>query len=672
MALEKNTIGIVHNMAYPGPRSTKSVLMGEGDERYVLRTIKSIVSDPYFTGIEVTTIKDDCIRKKVADILREGDMEVTYSAQPVQLINEDNLIDPSDISSLDETERINAVERIKECVDEAYEIGAIKLGLVSGRDPGTSAGIGQRRQAMAALSRSLSEICSYAREKAQGLNRDSLMILLEMFDRLDKKNCKNQLIGPTSDAITVAETVKVQYRCDNFGLIYDLSHMPLIKDVGYDSENPQVLKSLAPYLGHIHIGNSVLDEQDDLFGDTHPKMDYSAGAVCRDMLIDFIKVLHEIGYSKGIAFEIMPASDEVAESVIDKAKSMLDEARNDISVNYALGKFFFKPRRFFTEQDFDTITELRVSKSHIIEKEAKERKKRDKITLDGKLTILAADHPGRYVTNVGDDPVGMGDRHDYLARILRVITHPDIDGIMGTPDIIEDLFIVNYMLKEKTGQGFLDNKILLGCMNRAGLAGAAYEMDDRMTAYTAKSMHEMGVDGAKLMFRIDLANKYSIRTLEYCAKAINECNKYGLPVFLEPLPVEKTASGYEIKMNAEDLIKIMGVGSALGDSSKGLWLKIPYVNDYEKVVKATSLPILMLGGQSKGNPITTLENFEKGMGAGRNVRGALVGRNILYPGYDDPRAVGLAVNKIVHEGVSVEDAVKYLGQVRGTDMDFLK
>ena len=78
-----------------------------------------------------------------------------------------------------------------------------------------------------------------------------------------------------------------------------------------------------------------------------------------------------------------------------------------------------------------------------------------------------------------------------------------------------------------------------------------------------------------------------------------------------------------------------------------------------------------MGGASTGNPTDILENFEKGLGAGKNVKGCLVGRNLLYPGFDDPQAVGLAVSKIIHENMSTEEAVKILADKRGNDMDLL-
>jgi hypothetical protein len=275
------------------------------------------------------------------------------------------------------------------------------------------------------------------------------------------------------------------------------------------------------------------------------------------------------------------------------------------------------------------------------------------------------------VTGSGGDPIVMGDRVEYLGRILRVLTAGEVDGIMGTTDIIEELFIVNYLIKSKGAPGFLDDKVILGSMNRGGLAGAAFEMDDRLTSFTAARIHRLNLDGAKTMFRVEDSEEASLRTIEYNVQAINQLNQYGLPVFVEPLPIKKEDGKYRVQKKAEPLIKTIGVASALGDSSMNVWLKIPYCEDYEKVVRATTLPLLMLGGESSGDPTGVIEEFANGMQAGKNVRGALVGRNVTFPGDDDPRAVASAINGVVHRGWTAAEAIQHLMKVRGEEMNAL-
>jgi len=339
---------------------------------------------------------------------------------------------------------------------------------------------------------------------------------------------------------------------------------------------------------------------------------------------------------------------------------------------YSIEDYKFDVAEFFPRYIFDMITDIRVKSREIVKDEAQSRKRRKNIAgKDGKLTILAADHPARRIAKSGDEPLIMGDRLSYLGRLLRVITSPEFDGIMGTPDIIEDLFIVNHLVKADGGPSFLDEKVMLGCMNRGGLSGVVFEMDDRFTAFTAESIKELGLDGSKIMLRLEVNSSESGKTIMYCANAVNECTKAGVTTFLEPLPVEKTDDGYKILKNVEDMVKIVGVASALGGTSMNTWLKIPYCDNYEVVAGATSLPMLMLGGSSKGNPTPTITEFVNGMKAGNTIRGALVGRNVHHPGKDDPRAAALAINGVVHQGFSVDEAVDHLMESRGKDMDDL-
>ncbi|MFH1074559.1 MAG: hypothetical protein V1752_05665 [Candidatus Firestonebacteria bacterium] len=337
---------------------------------------------------------------------------------------------------------------------------------------------------------------------------------------------------------------------------------------------------------------------------------------------------------------------------------------------YQVGNYEFKLEQFFTKKMFNAVTEVRVDSPEVILKEAKLRKRRKKITKDGKITVLAADHPGRMVNKNGDDPVAMSDRHQYLGRVLRVVTNPDVDGIMATTDIIEDLIIVNYLVKKNGGKSFLDEKVMLGSMNRGGLAGTKFEMDDTFTCFSSESLRLLNMDGAKTMLRLDVTNPDSAKTLLYCANMISELNKYEMPTFLEPLFV--SPDGYKVQKTLTEMVKVIGVASALGDSSRNLWLKIPYCYDnYEKIVKSTTLPLLMLGGESKGDPTGTIGEFESGMKAGKNVRGALVGRNILFPGKEDPLAAALAVNKVIHDGFTKEQAIDFLMKSRDLNIDAL-
>ncbi|HEY1493786.1 MAG TPA: deoxyribose-phosphate aldolase [Candidatus Solibacter sp.] len=331
----------------------------------------------------------------------------------------------------------------------------------------------------------------------------------------------------------------------------------------------------------------------------------------------------------------------------------------------------FLSKDYFPDSLVARLTETRVSDPEFAWRAARMRVRRERIAPSGKLNILAADHPARNVTKVGADPLAMADRRDYLARIVRVLASERVDGIMATMDILEDLIAIDGFLRAADAPLLLDGRVLIASLNRGGLAGSSWELDDPVTGASPATCREWRLDGAKLLLRVDEREPASLKTLMACAQAINESNARGLPMFLEPLPVTRTEKGYVVVKTPEALARLAGVASALGDSSRNLWLKLPHCEGYETVARATTLPILLLGGESAGDPAPFLRQLGAALAAGPNVRGALVGRNVLYPGDEDPLAMAEAAGGIVHEGWPVEQALDSMTANRGRDMDRL-
>jgi len=331
----------------------------------------------------------------------------------------------------------------------------------------------------------------------------------------------------------------------------------------------------------------------------------------------------------------------------------------------------FPSDEFLSDALIARLTTARVNDPEFPWRAASVRIRRPQLAPTGKLNILAADHPARHVTKVGDDALAMADRRDYLARILRVLSSARVDGVMATMDILEDLLSIDGFLRAAAAAPLLDSKLLIASLNRGGLAGSSWEMDDPMTGPSPAVCHSWRLDGAKVLLRVDEKEPASLKTMLACVEVINQSNALRLPVFLEPLPVTRTEKGYAVVKTREALARLAGVASALGDSSRYLWLKLPYCDGYQTVARSTTLPILLLGGESAGDPAPFLRQLEAALRAGPNVRGALVGRNVLYPGAEDPLAMAEAAGGIVHEGWSVERALASMAGVRGAGMDRL-
>ncbi|HEY4684189.1 MAG TPA: hypothetical protein VIH17_13205 [Candidatus Acidoferrales bacterium] len=324
----------------------------------------------------------------------------------------------------------------------------------------------------------------------------------------------------------------------------------------------------------------------------------------------------------------------------------------------------FVAEDFFPTAVFQEITDVRVLHPGWIEREARRRRKRTRLTRDGKLVLVALDHPARGVTQIRGDALAMGDRYQLLARARRVLTDPDLDGIMTTSDIMEELLILSHLEGCRTGRGFLDGRVLVGSMNRGGVAGSTFEMEDTFTSFTAERLAELRCDGGKMMYRLDPQDSASGHTILACVEALNRLRRHRLAAFLEPLGVARQADSYQPMKDVATLVRQCGIASALGESSAHLWLKLPYGEDFARVCRATTLPILLLGGPARESPFETLRDFAQGLASSPRVRGAIIGRNLLFPGEADPLPMCRALTALVHRRASLTEA---LGLLEGPD-----
>lgn len=258
------------------------------------------------------------------------------------------------------------------------------------------------------------------------------------------------------------------------------------------------------------------------------------------------------------------------------------------------------------------------------------RTRRPLVRDDGRLFIVAADHPARGALGVGDDPIAMADRYDLLQRLALALSRPGVDGVLGTPDIIEDLALL----------GALDDKIAVGSMNRGGLRGAVFEMDDRYTGYDVDAMVRDGVDAAKLLVRVNLEDAGTARTLEATANAVTAAARARLPILLEPFMSRWNDGRVVNDLTTNAVIQSVAIAAGLGASSAYTWLKLPVVPEMERVMAATTLPTLLLGGDTDAAPEETFASWEAAL-ALPGVHGLVVGRTLLYPKDGD---VGHAVD----------------------------
>ncbi|HKA03015.1 MAG TPA: deoxyribose-phosphate aldolase, partial [Acidimicrobiales bacterium] len=186
-----------------------------------------------------------------------------------------------------------------------------------------------------------------------------------------------------------------------------------------------------------------------------------------------------------------------------------------------------------TDAAFADLLDARVSEPHRIAAALAVRRQRTTPAPDGVLFIVAADHPARGALGAGADAMAMADRRRLLDRLALALDHPRVDGVLGSADVLEYLVLL----------GRLDDRVAIGTMNRGGLHGARWEIDDRMTAYDAQHIELSHLDGGKVLLRLDDDDAGTAATLEACGRAVTELADRRLVAMVEPLAYRTDAAG---------------------------------------------------------------------------------------------------------------------------------
>lgn len=273
-------------------------------DRYdLIRSLTRIACDPFFTAVEIGHIACQDLRRRAAYVVRDSGMVIGLGAHP-WLLGE--RLNPN---ALDETERMRAQRALLEAVDEAEEIGATAMAFLAG--PWDA---GQREAGCEQLLRTTGAVCRRAQDKG-------IRVELEVFDYdVDKK----ALIGPAELAARYAADVRRDYA--NFGLLVDLSHIPLTHET-----SEHTVGVLGPYITHLHYGNAVMTPGEDAYGDKHPCFGYPHGVNGVAQLTQYLRALRNEGLMRPqdplvLSMEVAPRPHQDADVILTNTKRTLARA----------------------------------------------------------------------------------------------------------------------------------------------------------------------------------------------------------------------------------------------------------------------------------------------------------------------------------------------------------
>ncbi|MGC0252381.1 Cgl0159 family (beta/alpha)8-fold protein [Pseudactinotalea sp. Z1748] len=284
------------------------------------------------------------------------------------------------------------------------------------------------------------------------------------------------------------------------------------------------------------------------------------------------------------------------------------------------------PRRY------EHLTETRLHDPGAVLRAAQTRPRHPGPQRGRQLFILASDHPARGALGVKDDPLAMADRRDLLDRLQTALAHPRVDGVLASPDILDDLLLL----------GAVDGKLLFGSMNRAGLPGLVNEVDDRFTGHTAAGLAAIGAAGGKMLTRIAFDDTHTTSMLEATARAVDALHRHQMVAMIEPFISMHRQGQLVNDLSTDAVVRSVAIAQGLGGSSARTWLKLPVVAEMERVMAATTLPTVLLGGSAAAGTEDILATWAPALRL-PGVQGLTAGRVLLYPDDGDvARAVEVA------------------------------
>ncbi|WP_128801288.1 MULTISPECIES: deoxyribose-phosphate aldolase [unclassified Streptomyces] len=269
------------------------------------------------------------------------------------------------------------------------------------------------------------------------------------------------------------------------------------------------------------------------------------------------------------------------------------------------------------------LVSVRVRHPEAVAEAAARRTRRPLMGASGRLMIVAADHPARGALGVAGHRLAMANRAELLERVCIALSRPGVDGVLAGADILDDLLLL----------GALENKVVMGSLNRGGLQGARFELDDRFTGHRPKDVERLRFDAGKLLLRIDYDDPGSLTTLESAARAVDDMAARRLPLFIEPFISRRIDGKVKNDLSAEAVTRSVAIASGLGGTSAYTWLKLPVTenpDDMAEMMETSTLPAVLLGGEVGEDQDGAYERWRKALGL-PTVQGLVVGRSLLYP-----------------------------------------
>ncbi|AHF98778.1 fructose-bisphosphate aldolase [Halostagnicola larsenii XH-48] len=250
----------------------------------------------------------------------------------------------------------------------------------------------------------------------------------------------------------------------------------------------------------------------------------------------------------------------------------------------------------------------------------------DRIGTDGNYVIVPMDH------GITLGPVtGLKD----IESTIDAVTRGGADAVLTQRGIAPRVH------ENKNGKGYIVH------LNASTSIGP--DSNDKRLTGTVEDAIRVGADAVS--FHINVGSNHEPDQITQLSEVTSEAARYGIPVLAMAYArgpdvdgADPEALGHAVRLAEEIGADVVKTGYS-GDA-----------DSFEHVCESTRLPVVIAGG-SKGTDRETIEMVRGAMDAGG--AGISMGRSIFQ--HEDPEAIATAVAGVVHDDLSVDDALATAG-----------
>lgn len=259
------------------------------------------------------------------------------------------------------------------------------------------------------------------------------------------------------------------------------------------------------------------------------------------------------------------------------------------------------------------IVTHRVRRPEVLAERLTSRRRPDQpVPVDGQLVLVACNH------RVDPRSGAVVDRRELLDRIIEALSIPEVDGVVGSADLLEELTLLNV----------LERRLAFCTASGDPHVGALGGSEGSRGGVSSSTIVAGHFDGAVLTRRWGANGSVRSSQPWSIAADVAEFAAHRLPTIVD-LTLSDPGGRDEFDTTWADWIEPLHSTTSALATGAGVWITVPAISGLAHLAEATGFPVLMRDTDVPIHPSAWKEFFATELPL--TIRGMLPGVSALFP-----------------------------------------